>query len=338
MSLRNSVNDWLREAGPARRLRLAYLKAARELDRRAAKPRTMNLALQGGGVLGAFTWGVLDRLSHERTLAVKAVSGASAGALNAALYISGFVTGGGAGARQALKSFWTDIADASAFASFLYSPMTLGAQADLWRQAFTNPGALTANPLRSALAKHVDIDALKSPEAPRLFVSATHVPTAKARIFTNADMSFDALLASACLPNIHPTVWIEGEPYWDGGFTANPALAPLADIEADRTLLVRLIQSGAGDLPKSSTEVDAYMKNLLFNRSLDDELARFRDIDLIAIGDHETKAQISSRPTPALIKSLHEKGLGAAETYLDSIRRTPEKNEGGGAEKVSATA
>lgn len=337
MSLRNAVNGWLRESGAARRLKLAYLKAARELDRRGAKPLSLNLALQGGGVLGAFTWGVLDRLSQERALAVKAITGASAGALNAALFISGFMTGGGAGARQAMKSFWTDIADASAFASLLYSPMTLGAQADLWRHAFANPGALSTNPLRSALAKHVDIGAIKSPEAPRLFVSATHVPTAKARIFTNADMSFDALLASACLPNVHPTVWIEGEPYWDGGFTANPALAPLAGVAADRTLLVRLIQPGAGELPKSGAEVDAYMKNLLFNRSLDDELARFGDIDVIAIGDHETKAQISSRPTPALIKSLHEKGVNAAAEYLQNIR-APAKEPGEGDSAVPATA
>lgn len=336
MTMRETLNGWLSQSAPARRLKLAYLRAAREFDRRTMKPATLNLALQGGGVLGAFTWGVLDRLSHERALEVKAITGASAGALNAALFISGFVKGGGARARHALKSFWTDISDASALASFIYSPTLLSAQSDIWRQAFTNPGALSVNPLRSALEKHVDIDALCSPEAPEIFVSATHVTTAKARIFTKQDISLDALLASACLPNIHPTIWIDGEPYWDGGFSANPALAPLAAIDADRTLLVRLIQSGAPGLPKSAADVDAYMKNLLFNRSLDDEIARLSGehpqvspLDVIALSDYETKAQVSSRPTPSLIASLLEKGRGAAEDYLGKIRRISNGGEDG---------
>ncbi|PQA88735.1 patatin-like phospholipase family protein [Hyphococcus luteus] len=335
MSMRETINSWLHGSGPARRLKLAYLRAAREFDRRTVKPATLNLALQGGGVLGAFTWGVLDRLSHERALDVKAITGASAGALNAALFISGFVTGGASGARHALKSFWTDIADASSFSTFMFSPMLMSAQSDMWRQAMTNPGAMSVNPLRSALAKNVDIDALRSAEAPALFVSATHVKTAQARIFTNADITIDALLASACLPNLHPTVWIDGEPYWDGGFSANPALEPLARIDADRTLLVRLIESGAEGLPKSGAEVDAYMKNLLFNRSLDEELARLqddhpqmRDLDVIALSEYETKVQISSRPTPSLIRSLHEKGRAAAEDYLENIRRAAGPGDG----------
>ncbi len=328
MSLRNAVNDWLQQSPQARRLRLAYLRAARELDRRAAKATTLNLALQGGGVLGAFTWGILDRLSHERSLEVKAVTGASAGALNGALFISGLMTGGGAGARHTMKSFWRDIASASTLTSFLPTPMALNAQADLWRQMFTNPGALSANPLRGALEKHVDIDALRAPEAPALFVSATHVQTAKARIFTKADISIDALLASACLPNIHPTVWIDGEPYWDGGFSANPPLAPLTDMGAERTLLARLIRSGSLDLPKSGADVDAYMKNLLFNQSLDDELAHLAganpglsNLELILFSDYDHRAQISRRPTPVLIDALHEKGRVAAEDYLEKSRR-----------------
>ncbi len=346
MTMRETINNWLYGSGPGRRLRLAYLRAARDFDRRTVKPATLNLALQGGGVLGAFTWGVLDRLSHERALQVKAITGASAGALNAALFISGFMTGGASGARHALKAFWTDIADASSFSAFMFSPMMMSAQQDLWRQAMTGAGAMSVNPLRATLAKTVDIDALRSPEAPALFVSATHVKTAKPRIFTNADISIDALLASACLPNIHPTVWIDGEPYWDGGFSANPAMAPLARIEADRTLLVRLIESGAEGLPKSGAEVDAYMKNLLFNRSLDEELARLqdehpqmRDLDVIALGEYETKAQISNRPTPALIRSLHEKGERAAEDYLSRIRRAADASDDDGPEDpVAVTA
>jgi NTE family protein len=343
MTLRDTLNGWLSGA-PARRVKVAYRKAARDFDRRTMKPLSLNLALQGGGVLGAFTWGVLDRLSHERALDVKAITGASAGALNAALFASGYATGGASGARAALKGFWGDIADASAFASLFFSPAMLGAQTELWRQAFGHSGALSVNPLRSALAKNIDIEALRAPEAPALFVSATHVTTATARIFTNADITIDALLASACLPNLHPTVWIDGEPYWDGGFSANPALAPLARSEADRTLLVRLIQSGSDALPKSGAEVDAYMKNLLFNRSLDDELARLgdmpaalRDMDVIALGDYETDAQISSRPTPALIRSLHEKGEGAAEDYLATIRSASGGRKPGG-EKISVSA
>jgi NTE family protein len=325
MPSRPSLPSFLKEARPARLLRLAYIKAAREIDRRTAKAQTLNLALQGGGALGAFTWGVLDRLSHERSLRIGAISGASAGALNAALFVSGLVRGGGPGAREALQSFWSDVADAAAAASFIFPPM-FSAQTEIWRQAFGDAGAFAVNPLRAILEKHVDIEALRAPEAPALFVSATHVTTAKPRIFANAEMSVDVLLASACLPNIHPAVWIDGEPYWDGGFSANPALAPLAGHEADRTLLVRLIASGAETPPKSGKDVDAYLKNYMFSRPLDDELARlkdFPDLDVISLGDYAPDARLDSRPSASFVKGLFAKGRDAAEDYLGRAGDSP---------------
>lgn len=324
---------------PKRLVRLAYLKAAREIDRRTAKVKSLNLALQGGGALGAFTWGVLDRLSEERSLRVPAISGASAGALNAALYVSGLVRGGGPGAREALQAFWSDVADAVAAASFIFPPM-FSAQTEIWRQAFGDPGAYAVNPLRAILEKHVDIEALRAPSAPALFVSATHVTTARARIFTNAEMSVDVLLASACLPNIHPTVWIDGEPYWDGGLSANPALAPLAAHEANKTLLVRLLPSGAETPPKSGRDIDAYLKNFMFARPLDDELARIQHdpasgmggLDIIDLSDHAPDARLDSRPSSSFVKGLFAKGRDAAGDYLGASRRA------GGAEKISASA
>ncbi len=325
--MRNSVNGWIQKSGQARLVRLAWLKAARVLDRRTAKARVINLALQGGGALGAFTWGALDRLSAERVLSIGAISGASAGALNAALFASGLVRGGGPGARQALQSFWTDIADAAAAAAFVFPPM-FSLQTDIWRQAFADAGALSVNPLRAMLEKHVDIGALRAPEAPALYISATHVRTARPRVFTNADISIDALLASACLPNLHPTVWIGGEPYWDGGFSANPPLAPLTGGDANRTLLVRLIPSGAETPPKSGKDVDAYLKNLMFSRPLDEELARLNtgpaagrlDLDIIDLADYAPDARLDSRPTPQFVKGLFAKGRAAAEAFLNRER------------------
>ncbi|WP_428410548.1 patatin-like phospholipase family protein [Hyphococcus sp.] len=329
MVLQDSVQHWLQHSATGQRLRRAYHRAVGETELRHDGQTRLNLALQGGGVLGAFTWGVLDRLSREPALRIDAISGASAGAVNAALFASGYVTEGAEGARRRLDAFWSEIADASALAKFVFFPALSPAQARWWRRAFHPSSAFDFNPLRSALETHVDFDALRAPEAPALFISATHVPTAKARLFTNQELTLDVLLASACLPNLHPTVLIDGEPYWDGGFTANPALSPLTDRPADRTLLVRLMASGAEKLPQGNEEIDAYMKNLMFDRPLEEELARLAEtkkltaLDVVFAGDYEPDAQITTPPSPALIRSLFEKGKTAGEDYFARLKDDP---------------
>lgn len=340
---RKNLSAYLDHAGPARLLRLAYLKTIRELDRRNAKAVTVNLALQGGGALGAFTWGVLDRLSSERRLRIGAISGASAGALNAAVFASGHVNGGGASARRALKSFWTEVSNAAAFASFVFSPMLFGAQATLIERAFGDTARFSVNPLQDILARHVDIDALKTPDAPRLYISATNVLTGKPRIFANADLSIDVLLASACLPNIHPTVWIDDAPYWDGGFSANPPVAPLLDNEADNILLVRLIRAGADAAPQGAGDIDVYIKNMLFDRPLEEELKRISVAARASVGeinlrDYAPDAHLASQPSRRLAASLYEKGREAAERYAAAAGKSAASASAAHAEAKTGSA
>jgi len=324
----------LKHNGPARRLRLAYVKAARDLARRGAKKTKLNLALQGGGALGAFTWGVLDRLSYERLIDVRAFSGASAGALNAAVFLSGLKNGGRGGARNALRRFWTEVANAASFANFLFPPMLLPGQLALIEDAFNASSRyglspMKINPLKDILARHVDLDALRAEDAPRLYIAATNVLTGRARIFTNDDLSVDALLASACIPNLHPTVMIDAAPYWDGGFSANPPIMPLMENDAERILLVRLMRSGTGKAPRTTNEIDDYIKNHLFTRPLDDELERVAllprasrtPIDEIDASDADSSVSFTSQPTPRLVNDLFEKGAAAAGQYFAGLIR-----------------
>ncbi len=308
---------------PARLLRYAVLKTRRDLARKKGLP--FNLALQGGGALGAFTWGVLDRLLEEQSVRIHAISGASAGALNAAVLSTGLTAGGRAGARRALTAFWDEVSQAASFAQFLSTPLAVSGQKDLWMRTVGAHAGLAGNPLRDILSRHVSIDRLRSTGAPRLYVSATNVLTAKARIFTNADLSIDALLASACIPNLHPTVIVDDEPYWDGGFTANPPIAPLLSSDVGRTLLVRLIRPGADAAPRAPGAVDLYLKTLLFGRPLDYELARLarqtstRRIYEIDAGAHELEADVMSEPTRRLVRALFARGRDAGNDYVERL-------------------
>lgn len=332
----STLREFLQKAGPARLLRLAYLKTLRErtqIDRTRAQ---LNLALQGGGALGAFTWGVLDRLCEEPGLRVGAISGASAGALNGAVFITGLAKGGPQGAARALKAFWTEISNAAALANLILAPMMLGARQDAWQRAFRGAPALGVNALADILPRHVDFGALRALGAPRFYVSATNVLTTTPHIFTNETVSLDALLASACIPTLHPTVWIDGVPYWDGGFSANPAVAPLLHGGGDRTLLVRLLRATTATPPKDAVEIDTQIKTILFSRPLDDELARIARvdpasaarIDEIDATAYASSARLTSHPTPHLVQGLFADGRAAATAYFDGLRTRAHTDDG----------
>jgi len=315
---------FLRKAGPARLLRLADDEISRARERREPAGRTLNLALQGGGALGAFTWGVLDRLQEEASVTIGAMSGASAGALNAAVYVTGLVNGGKDGAARALKAFWTEVSNAAALANLIFAPIMLGARRDAWQHAFRETAHFAKNPLQDLLPRHIDLDALRAPTAPRLFIAATNVLTARARIFTNEEITFDTLLASACIPTLHPTVLIDGIPYWDGGFSANPPVAPLLRTGAERTLLVRLLRSQSDTAPRDAQEIDTHLKTLLFSRPLEDELARIALSDPVGLGtlseidanQSALSARLTSHPTPHIVQSLFDQGRAAAQAYF----------------------
>ncbi len=203
----------------------------------------VDLALQGGGAHGAFTWGVLDRLLQEPGLQIEGISGTSAGAMNAVVLAEGHAVGGAEGARVALERFWRSVSRAALLSPFKRTPLDilLGRwtmdtspafiAADLMARVFSpydlNPQ--DANPLREILAQSVDFERVA--RAPiRLFVTATNVRTGRGRVFRNADLTPDVLLASGCLPTLFQAIELDGEPYWDGGFAGNPTITPFPRI------------------------------------------------------------------------------------------------------------
>jgi predicted acylesterase/phospholipase RssA len=221
----------------------------------AAVPRSLtplNLALQGGGAHGAFTWGVLDRLlADDAHLQFEGLSGSSAGAINAVVMADGWLKGGRAGAREALAVFWLEVGKLMPPGLVVQGQgdsIHLSAASKLlvsWAGHFSpaqiNP--LELNPLRDRFVGLIDFEALRERSPFKLFVAATQANTGKLRIFREHEMTADMLMASACLPKIHHPVDIEGEPYWDGGYSANPAVFPLF-YECDTQDVLRSFSSG----------------------------------------------------------------------------------------------
>jgi NTE family protein len=250
------------------------------------EPVLVDLALQGGGSHGAFTWGVLDRLLQEPWLRIEAISGTSAGAMNAAVLAGGWIAGGAEGARAALHAYWQRVSRAAAFSPFQRSPLDrlLGRWAldtspayvamDLMTRVLSpydlNP--LGINPLRSILDESIDFEGIaRSPI--KLFVTATNVHTGRGRIFRNAEITADVLLASACLPTMFQAVEIDGEPYWDGGYAGNPTITPLIrESDATDTILVQINPRERADTPRSASEILNRLNEISFNSPLMKEL------------------------------------------------------------------
>ena len=258
----------------------------------------LELALQGGGAHGAFTWGVLDRLLDERRLTYAAISGASAGALNAVIMADGLVANGRAGAQQALWSFWKRVSRAAhaydtlsrpfqaLFFAGAFWPWTGLWLAGPWLAAWSalseemtsklspyemNP--LNINPLLDLLTDSVDFERLRRCSQMQLFVSATHVGTGELKVFRNRDLSAKTIMASACLPQVFQAVEIDGEAYWDGGYAGNPALLPLIEeSEPADLLIVQLNPPERRDHPRSAAAIAGRLNDINFNASLMREL------------------------------------------------------------------
>jgi NTE family protein len=245
--------------------------------------RPLNLALQGGGAHGAFTWGVLDALLADENFSVEGISGTSAGAMNAVCLAAGLLQGGRQGARQLLREFWTAIAREAPFTTPNEGPnlppalkLMLPLTAHLTPEQL-NP--LDLNPLRDILAQLIDFPALQQAAAPRLFIAATHANSGKLRIFRGAELTLDALLASACLPTLHRTVMIDGEPYWDGGYSANPAIFPLVyDCISPDILLVLLTPLRYQATPASAVDIRQRLTELAFNATFLREMRMFANL------------------------------------------------------------
>jgi NTE family protein len=260
------------------------------VSRAKAKPKPISLALQGGGALGAYTWGALDRLLEDERIAIKAVSGSSAGAMCAVVLADGFREGGAEGARAKLRQFWESIAREGRTNPYRRTPMMaflnafkpgwapesyLAMWADIasrWASPYDfNP--LNVNPLKEVVNELVNFEHVRACDEIQLFIGATNVETGRIRIFKNAELTADHVMASACLPQLFQAVMIDGAPYWDGGYTGNPALFPLFGVEATRDIVIVQInpleRAGA---PRSPVEITARVAEINFNANLLSEL------------------------------------------------------------------
>ncbi len=243
--------------------------------------KVINLALQGGGAHGAFTWGVLDALLEDGRIQFEGVSGTSAGAMNAVVLAQGLMDGGASGARLALDQFWQALAasmpgDLGQGDGAGISSVTKAMQQ--WTR-YLSPSQMNPfdlNPLRDLIENQIDFAALQKHSPVKLFIATTHANSGKLRIFQNHEMSADVILASACLPTIYRSVLIDGEPYWDGAYSANPAVFPLFDYcDACDILLILLQPLSLEATPDSAREIQSRILDITFQSGFLREMQMF---------------------------------------------------------------
>ena len=249
----------------------------------AGSGKRVNLALQGGGSHGAFTWGVLDRLLEDGRLEIVGICGTSAGAMNAAALAYGFAKGGPAEARRVLGTFWGRVAERGRLSPLQPTPLdrllSIGdmqfspawqfydALSRLVSPYFTNPG--NVNPLAEVLDEVIDFGWLREHHTIQLFVCATNVKTGKIKVFGGDEVSARAVMASACLPFLFQAVEVEGEHYWDGGFMGNPPIFPLIyGTDCEDVLIVQINPIRIDEVPMSAQAIVDRMNELSFNSSL----------------------------------------------------------------------
>ena len=313
----------------------------------------VDLGLQGGGAHGAFTWGVLDRLLEVPWLRFDGISGTSAGAMNAVVMADGYAAGGPEGARAALEKFWKRVSDGALLSPLRrgpleiltglwtldYSPVYLAM--DLASRVFSPydlGAASSVNPLRAILEESIDFARVAS--APmRLFVTATNVRTGRGRVFRNADLTPDVLLASACLPTMFKAVEIDGEAYWDGGYAGNPTMAPLVrECVSEDTILIQINPVERPGTPKTAREIHNRLNEIAFNSNLIKELRAAALLRKVADPGHSEGEiwakmrihRIASEEMTQLSSSskvlaeweffcrLRDKGRRAAEAFLEA--------------------
>ena len=247
----------------------------------------INLALQGGGAHGAFTWGVLDWILEKTPVEIDGISGTSAGAMNAVALASGLHKGGNDGAREALDTYWKAVSKASRSSPVQRTILDrlLGNWSLDWSPGFMmvdvisrfvspyefNP--LNLNPLKELIEDIIDFEAVRDCTSVKLFLSATNVRTGKVKVFRNAEITPDTVMASACLPLMFQAVEIDGVPYWDGGYSGNPALWPFFyETGTDDILLIQINPIERPETPKTAREILNRMNEITFNSSLLKEL------------------------------------------------------------------
>ena len=268
-------------------------------------PVLVDFALQGGGAHGAFTWGALDRLLEEPWLRIDGISGTSAGAMNAAVLVDGHAKGGADGARAALENFWRRVSNAAVLSPLRRTPLDilLGRWTldhspvflamDLMARVFSpydlGPGG--TNPLRDILAESVDFARLAQASI-KLFITATNVRTGRGRVFRNGEITPDVLLASACLPTLFQAIEIDGEGYWDGGYSGNPTITPLVrECNSKDTVLVQINPVERPGLPRSARDILNRLNEVSFNAVLLKELRMIALLRHVAQPDNSENAK-----------------------------------------------
>lgn len=319
----------------------------------------INLALQGGGAHGAFTWGVLDRLLEDEGIEIAAISGTSAGALNGAALKAGLLAGDRAGAKASLARMWHEVAQLSDFRlSAWMQPFLPGFQAmteiaqtmapissqGIAAQLYTPYvwGSAWRNPLED-IVRRLDFSKVCQAAGPRLFIGATSVRTGRIRIFDGQDITPEALMASACLPSVFQAVDIDGEAYWDGGYSGNPALFPLYDRALpDDVVVVSLNPFARPGVPKTPMDIQNRINEISFNSALLGELrainfvrrliaqgriekGQMKNVLVHLIADDELMTDLSAStklaPSAALFARLRSAGHAAAHCFLDQHRQ-----------------
>lgn len=318
--------------------------------------RLVNLALQGGGAHGAFSWGVLDRLLEDPRIEIEAITGASAGAMNAVALAAGYADGDREAARASLRQFWHGVLNEARTSPLRRSPFeaALGGwnldasptyvMFDLITRVASpydfNP--FNVNPLRDVLEKLVDFDDVRKSKV-KVFISATNVETGRAHVWNKKELGVDHVMASSCLPWLFQAVEIDGVPYWDGGFTGNPALWPLFETcKSDDVVLVQINPIKRPGAPKNARDIINRINEITFNSSLLHDLravdfvtrlieagrlegTQYRRMLMHAIGDETAMSALGASSKfnvePEFIDMLFEKGRAAAEQWLKTSFR-----------------
>jgi NTE family protein len=318
------------------------------------KAKPINLALQGGGSHGAFTWGVLHRILDDGRLEIDSITGASAGAVNAVVLADGYAADGRTGAIEALEALWSRVGRDGLFSPFqrsLVSRMTGAWHLDdspgfLWLDMLgrifapgeLNPGGY--NPLAPILDDLVDFERVRHAGRVKLFLCATNVRSGRIRVFDTAEVCRDAVLASACLPFLFPPVEHEGEAYWDGGYMGNPALYPLAyRSRVPDVLIVQINPLDRDEVPNTARDIINRVNEITFNATLMREMRAVRFVNRLLDGgvleedqgykrtfvhmidggapmaEHTASSKLNTEP--AFLRRLHDQGFERAGVWLD---------------------
>ncbi|HEU5046892.1 MAG TPA: patatin-like phospholipase family protein [Rickettsiales bacterium] len=318
-----------------------------------APTKSINLALQGGGAHGAYTWGVLDRLLEDKRLVIDGISGTSAGAMNAAVLADGYAENGREGAREALDTFWYNVSELGKLSPIQHAPfqklfklwnmdwspsfMFFDVLTRIFSPYQTNP--LNINPLRTVLERSVNFERLRDSDAIKLFIAATSVTTGQPRIFSQHELTPDAIMASACLPFLFQAVEIEDDCYWDGGYMGNPSIWPLTyHCNTSDIIIVEINPIVRKGVPKDGKDIINRLNEISFNASLIAEMRaihftnrlisqghltdpNYRMLNIHLIESHKTTQHMNASSKLNVSWDffcyLHKLGREAADRWLD---------------------